>query len=766
MVILIAASLILAAVLIAASYIHPPPPPVIPTENRTGPAPLQVSADLQRVTENSIRGTGIPGIQIEVATPKWTWNSAAGNASPITGEPAQPGMRFLVASVSKTFTSVAVQKLAEEGKLSLDDPIDRWLSADLVKKVPNAGNITVRQLLDHTSGIADYDESSINLEEYLHPDVPVGYQVGLEQGLSASPLYPPGTNYTYSNVNYILLTLVVDKAAGIPFEDYVTREIFVPAGLNDTFFQDTNHIPGPHMTATMPGENGTYLDFTSLYVLFDRGAGDIVSTTADLNRFHEALREGKLVNRTSLAAMETATPQSGAAGYGLGYSTEFIAPAGPTVQGHTGGYPGSFTFMYYIPEKDTYVTFNLNSAGKSMDNLRVIRAAILGFLVNGTVTAPVTAAPVGSVNLAVPVAPIPVQSMDGVNLAYELEIIAPDDQPVAPEKIEVVDPSDGNVLYSADGELLTALYHTASSPVPTTSELANGTSKLAVPRISIWFTVSPGAVPDKLVHRLTLNRTPGGLLPGTITGGEVAVRKNLAPVIIGSPMRGPGWLAMETTAPTTHHFLAQITVDGITRVPQRYAQDWIYVDPVTGKAANGNVSLAKSFLGYGKEIYSVADGTVVDTLDSLPDNDLIYAAPPATFETAAGNYVIVDIGNKKYACYAHMVPGSVRVKRGDTVREGQVLGLMGNSGNSDLPHLHFQVVTDTPSFLGAEGYPHVYRSFDVIGGINMTRTVQRQSTPGYSLNQLWSEFGDFVEFSDPVQQVNRLPENNAVVRFP
>lgn len=94
-----------------------------------------------------------------------------------------------------------------------------------------------------------------------------------------------------------------------------------------------------------------------------------------------------------------------------------------------------------------------------------------------------------------------------------------------------------------------------------------------MPRVSVWFTVSPDAVPDRLVHRLTLNRASSGLAPLTVTGGEVAVRKDLAPVVIGSPMQRACWLAMETTAPTTHHFLAQITHERVTRVPQRYAQD-------------------------------------------------------------------------------------------------------------------------------------------------------------------------------------------------
>lgn len=137
---------------------------------------------------------------------------------------------------------------------------------------------------------------------------------------------------------------------------------------------------------------------------------------------------------------------------------------------------------------------------------------------------------------------------------------------------------------------------------------------------------------------------------------------------------------------------------------------------MTGKPAAGNVSIAKNYFGFGKQIRSGAKGTVVDMLDGLSDIGTIYSAPLATIATAAGNFVIVDIGNKKYACYAHIVNGSVRVKKSNSVTEGQVLGQIGNSGNSDQPHLYFQVVTETPLFLDAEGSPQVFRSFDLIGG--------------------------------------------------
>jgi len=376
--------LIVIAAIVSSGCTQPATPQQQAGGKGPNPPPEETRAALQHIMDTGIHAAGIPGAVVEIATPKWTWNSAAGNASPITGEKAEPGMRFLIASVSKTFTSVAVQKLAEEKKLSLDDPIERWLPADLVEKIPNGRGITIRQLLDHTSGIADYNEISIILLEYQNPGIPVTYQAAMEQGINESPLYPPGTNYTYSNVNYILLTLIIDKAAGVPYEDYVTRNIFVPTGMNDTFIQEINHIPGPHMTATQRGENGTYVDLSNLYVQFDRGAGDIVSTTADLNRFHRALREGKVISKSSFATMEKPSPQSREQGYGLGYMTGFNAASNLTLLGHGGGYPGSFTLWDYLPEKDTYVTLNLNSADMSTDNLKPVRTALLTYLKNGT----------------------------------------------------------------------------------------------------------------------------------------------------------------------------------------------------------------------------------------------------------------------------------------------------------------------------------------------------------------------------------------------
>ncbi|MDD5143075.1 M23 family metallopeptidase [Methanoregula sp.] len=363
---------------------------------------------------------------------------------------------------------------------------------------------------------------------------------------------------------------------------------------------------------------------------------------------------------------------------------------------------------------------------------------------------PATAAPTAttpSVTITVPFGPIPVESMNGVNIAYELEFSGMENMSFVPEKVEVIDAATGKVLYSPNASVLAKLSHRASVPPPTAAEMQNGTARITKPRISVWFVISPDAVPERLTHRVTLNRTADNLTALTLTGGDVMVQKNLKPVVVDSPVRGPGWAVLETTSPMVHHVTSQITMSGVTRVPQRYAQDFLYLDPVTGKAYHDDMTIARNFYGFEKELFAVSNGTVSYARDGIPDIEITTQKPAPSFDTALGNGVVIDLGNNKYACYGHMVNGSVRVKTGDTVTTGQVIGLMGNTGNSDAPHLHFQVITGSSSPLGGEGYPIVYRSFAITG------TFDEDAIVGMS-------------FATPIPQQERIMENDVIVSFP
>jgi CubicO group peptidase (beta-lactamase class C family) len=137
-------------------------------------------------------------------------------------------MRFLIASVSKILPSVAVQKLAEEGRLSLDGTIDWYLAPRTRDKDSSSLGIRVRQLLSHTIGSSDNDEESSNLGELANPDLPVPYRAGFECAFTTSPLFRPRTDCTYSNENDIFLTHFVARAGGIPNEGFATRTHFLP----------------------------------------------------------------------------------------------------------------------------------------------------------------------------------------------------------------------------------------------------------------------------------------------------------------------------------------------------------------------------------------------------------------------------------------------------------------------------------------------------------------------------------------------------------
>ncbi len=208
-------------------------------------------------------------------------------------------------------------------------------------------------------------------------------------------------------------------------------------------------------------------------------------------------------------------------------------------------------------------------------------------------------------------------------------------------------------------------------------------------------------VPTSLQHRLTLRN-------GVVDGPRVEVPR--APLrVLAPPVSGPDWFAAGGPGNISHHRRGPIVMGGTVRISRRYAIDWRQVKD--GASFAGDARDVRSHHAYGQEVLAVADGTVVDARDGLPDNVPRTAAGfalalPLTAETIAGNHVVLDIGEGQFAHYAHLQPGSVQVDIGDRVRTGQVLGRLGNSGDAREPHLHFQL-TDGPHILASEGLPHV-----------------------------------------------------------
>ena len=313
-------------------------------------------------------GTDVPGATIQIITPDWTWTGAAGNAQITPSIPAEPNMYFRIASVSKTFTAIAILKLAEEGKLNLDDPIEKWLPASYLQRMSSFPyhQITLRLLLNHRSAIHDYDELVLVNKQLLQPTEPVTTDFAIFYGLDKGPeSYPPDGGFDYSNVNFLLLARVVDIAAGTSYENYIRRIVIDRLGLQHTIMSTdplTSALPDPYMRCLMM-VNQEWFDLSTMYLLWDRGAGDIVSTVGDLNMFHKGLRDGKIINADSLREMQRFLPATSigeSTRYGLGYMQISVPNTNATLQGHEGGYPGSHTHVFYLGDKKTYIALNVN----------------------------------------------------------------------------------------------------------------------------------------------------------------------------------------------------------------------------------------------------------------------------------------------------------------------------------------------------------------------------------------------------------------------
>jgi murein DD-endopeptidase len=291
------------------------------------------------------------------------------------------------------------------------------------------------------------------------------------------------------------------------------------------------------------------------------------------------------------------------------------------------------------------------------------------------------------------IAPAPFVGSDGKSyLAYEVHIsnFSPFDLPL--EKIEVL--HDAGVLASYESaELNAMLALPGSAGVAERRTLPPGRRAVAY----LWIPLN-GPAPARIRHRISV---------GTSSIEGAAVSPGPPPVQIGPPLAGDNWLAANGPSPGSGHRRALIAIDGRATIAQRFAIDFVKLGPTGSGTFTGDRLDNKSYHAYGAEAFAVADAIVAATKDGIPENvpGPTSRAVPVTSETIGGNYVVLELGGGRFAFYAHLQPGSLRVKVGDRVKRGQVLGLVGNSGNSTEPHLHFHV-SDGVSPLGSEGLPY------------------------------------------------------------
>jgi D-alanyl-D-alanine carboxypeptidase len=306
----------------------------------------------------AVAGVWVPG--------EGSWVVATGVADFKDATMMKVADKFRIASITKTFTATMVLQLVDEGKVSLDDKLARF-----VPQAPNAQNITIRQLLNHTSGVRDEDPegklhaalSNDPLKKWKPLDVVMAYTGGKVQG-------EPGKAYEYSNAGYVLLGMVIEKAAGEPVSSVLKKKITEPLGLENTYFSDGPDITGDYAH----GYNGVE-DVTRMDMSWDFTAGAMISDLEDLHVWVKALETGKLLSKKMHEAQLTWVDIPGGRGEskaGLGIDSEF------GYLGHNGANPGYQSDMRYLPGKDATIVVLFNKFSSSGEDAQSNERAFTG----------------------------------------------------------------------------------------------------------------------------------------------------------------------------------------------------------------------------------------------------------------------------------------------------------------------------------------------------------------------------------------------------
>jgi len=358
--------------------------------------------------------------------------------------------------------------------------------------------------------------------------------------------------------------------------------------------------------------------------------------------------------------------------------------------------------------------------------------------------------------VTIPLAPTPADIGGTRRLFYEFRVASFGANPGVIGALTVYDGGTGTVLNDDKGEALTGLMARPGAKPDDKDFLQIPSGGIAT--IYMETVPSPNLPwPNDLRWRIdfhkagTSDQANSGSKTAPPIEGSVPISK-IAPIEIGFPLSPGDWVAVNGPSNTSDHRRSLQVVDGQPRIAQRFAIDWVKLGP-DGRVYHGDKALNPDWYGFGTEVLAVADATVSAAHDGIPENEPSdVRAVPITLDTVGGNYLTLDLGAGRYAFYAHLHPGSARVKIGDKVHRGQVLALLGNTGNSDAPHLHFHI-SDANSPLGAEGLPYTFAAYQTLGKA--------------SFDQITGPAGWKPAAGSPITtRLHAMPAENEVVRIP
>ncbi|GAA2282381.1 MULTISPECIES: serine hydrolase domain-containing protein [Kitasatospora] len=321
-------------------------------------------ARIQRLLDQAVSPGGLPGILAEIRDGDRRWSGTAGTADTATGRKRSPQDRFRIGSISKSFVATVMLQLAAEGRLSLDDAVERWLPGIVRGNGHDGGTVAIKMLLNHTSGIFNYtdDQEALNRDEIHTPE-------SIAQiAMSHPATFAPGSDWAYSNTNYVLAGMIIERASDRALADEITDRIADPLGLTGTYLPHGSDptIREPHSRhytklfqtdSDAPVYEATELDPAMFWA-----AGGMISTAQDLNRFFSALLGGRVLPPNQQRDMFTTLPTRGwlpHTTYGLGISSVRL-PGGETVWGMGGALLGSWSYSYGTRDGAHMLTANVN----------------------------------------------------------------------------------------------------------------------------------------------------------------------------------------------------------------------------------------------------------------------------------------------------------------------------------------------------------------------------------------------------------------------
>nr|WSW41919.1 beta-lactamase family protein [Streptomyces sp. NBC_01001] len=317
-----------------------------------------------------VEAGGLPGVAAQTQDGRAKWFGAAGYADTATGRERSAGDHFRGASITKTFIATVLLQLEAEGRLRMDDTVETWLPGLLRGNGYDGTTITLRQLLNHTSGIADYTDDPAFVHDAAGPGFPEHrYDSHTPEELVAIALgYPPRPDPqrapSYSNTNFVIAGMVMERVTGRSYADEVTRRVIRPLKLRGTSFPGTApQMPTPHPVGYSrlhrSEPDAEIHDATEQNMTWLGAAGDVISTGGDLNRFQRALMGGELLPPAQLKQMLDEVPAGEGFGYGLGVEFATLS-CGVKVVGKSGRTNGSLSAMVGTRDGDHQLTFNVN----------------------------------------------------------------------------------------------------------------------------------------------------------------------------------------------------------------------------------------------------------------------------------------------------------------------------------------------------------------------------------------------------------------------